>query len=163
MAWSTPSTWTAGAVLTAAQLNAQLRDNLNAAFPLGAPDGAWTAFTPTLVQSGAVTKTATYCKYTRVGRLIVATMNMAITGAGTTANAIVVGLPVTASAAAGVVGSFRYFDAGNTIYAGTAIGNTTTNVMLYTMSSGNALGIGPAFAAASGDDIQVQVTYEAAT
>jgi hypothetical protein len=29
MAWTTPSTWVAGAILTAAQLNTQLRDNMN--------------------------------------------------------------------------------------------------------------------------------------
>ncbi|WP_051486251.1 hypothetical protein [Nocardioides sp. J54] len=40
MAWNTPSTWTAGSVLTAAQLNAQLRDNMKA---IGDP---WTPYTP---------------------------------------------------------------------------------------------------------------------
>lgn len=33
MAWTTPTTWTSGAVLTAAQLNQQLRDNLNETAP----------------------------------------------------------------------------------------------------------------------------------
>ena len=41
MAWTTPSTWTAGAVLTAAQLNTQVKGNLDV---IG---GAWTAYTPT--------------------------------------------------------------------------------------------------------------------
>lgn len=41
MAWTTPSTWVSGAILTAAQLNTQLRDNMNA---IGDP---WTAYTPT--------------------------------------------------------------------------------------------------------------------
>lgn len=41
MVWNTPSTWAAGAILTAAQLNAQVRDNFNA---IGDPG---TAFTPT--------------------------------------------------------------------------------------------------------------------
>lgn len=35
MAWTAPSTWVAGATLTAAQLNAQLRDNLLAVTPAG--------------------------------------------------------------------------------------------------------------------------------
>lgn len=35
MAWTAPVTWVAGQVLTAANLNQQLRDNLNAAFPVG--------------------------------------------------------------------------------------------------------------------------------
>lgn len=45
MAWTTPSTWVAGAVVTAAQLNTQLRDNMKA---LGDP---WIAYTPTLTAS----------------------------------------------------------------------------------------------------------------
>lgn len=40
MAWTAPSTWVAGAVLTAAQLNQQLRDNFKA---IGDP---WTSYTP---------------------------------------------------------------------------------------------------------------------
>jgi hypothetical protein len=47
MAWTSPSTWVAGAVLTAAQLNAQVRDNMKA---IGDP---WTAYTP--VWTGATT------------------------------------------------------------------------------------------------------------
>lgn len=35
MAWSAPRTWTGGETLTAALLNQELRDNLNAAFPVG--------------------------------------------------------------------------------------------------------------------------------
>lgn len=35
MAWSAPRTWVAGETLTAALLNQELRDNLNAAFPVG--------------------------------------------------------------------------------------------------------------------------------
>lgn len=35
MAWTAPRTWTAGETLTAALLNTHLRDNLNAAFPVG--------------------------------------------------------------------------------------------------------------------------------
>lgn len=48
MAWNTPATWIASAQLLAAQLNAQLRDNWNAAFPLGQVDGGWLAYTPVL-------------------------------------------------------------------------------------------------------------------
>ena len=161
MAYSTPNTAAAGAVATAADYNTYVRDNFNAAFPL-AVDG-WSSFTPTLVQSGAVTKTVTYAKYMRVGRVIFATINLAITGAGTTANAITVGLPVTAASSSGVVGSFRYFDTGSTIYAGTVLSSSTTAVQCFVSGNGNPMGVNPTFAAASGDSIQLQVTYEAAT
>lgn len=45
MAWTTPRTWVAGEVVTAAILNTHIRDNLNA---IGA---AWTSYTPTWVAS----------------------------------------------------------------------------------------------------------------
>lgn len=67
MAYTTPATWVAGAVLTAAQLNAQLRDNLNAAFPLGVD--AWTSWTPTLVNLTLGNGTVS-AKYHRIGRRI---------------------------------------------------------------------------------------------
>jgi hypothetical protein len=56
MAWTTPSTWVAGAILTAAQLNTQLRDNLDA---IG---GAWTSYTPTWtnVTIGNATQNSAY-------------------------------------------------------------------------------------------------------
>lgn len=69
MAYSTPRTWVAGAVLTAAQLNQDIRDNELATFPLGV--GAWTAYTPT-VKLGATTVTIVNdSRYYRIGRLIV--------------------------------------------------------------------------------------------
>lgn len=165
MAWSTPSTWVAGAVLTAAQLNAQLRDNLNAAFPLAVD--AWTTYTPTLVQSGAVTKTATYAKYQRVGRLIVAQVNLAVTGAGTAANAVAIGLPVTAATSDLIVGTGNLFDqSANLTYKGLAyLASTTTVWLLATNTTANtALGV-DAFTAALAnlDAVRMTVTYEAAT
>lgn len=54
MAWTTPSTWVAGAILTAAQLNQQLRDNMDA---IGAP--AAVAITTTTAQTGIVVDTWT--------------------------------------------------------------------------------------------------------
>lgn len=161
MAYTAPRTWVAGDVLTAAQLNQHLRDQLLAAFPLAVD--AWTSYTPTLTQSATITKTVTYAKYQRVGRLIVANMSLAITGAGTSGNAILVGLPVAAAVLDGVVGSFRYFDAGSTAYTGTVIGVSTTTVNCWVSGNGNPMGVNPTFAAASGDNIQVSITYEAAT
>lgn len=66
---ATPKTWVAGDVLTAAQLNAELRDALLGTFPLGPPDAAWTAWTPTLtgITVGNGVRTSTY---TRIGRTV---------------------------------------------------------------------------------------------
>ncbi len=98
MAWTSPRTWVAGAVVTAAQLNAHLRDNLQALLPLDAT--AWTSYTPTLIQSGAVTKTVTYAHYTQVGKWVRFEVKLTVTGTGTATNAITVSLPVTAIASA---------------------------------------------------------------
>ncbi len=48
MAWTTPITWTTGAVLTAAQLNQQLRDNMNETAP-----AKFTAASQIFVSTGA--------------------------------------------------------------------------------------------------------------
>lgn len=45
MTWTSPATWAAGAVLTAAQLNQQVRDNLLALTTYGSYTPTWTAAT----------------------------------------------------------------------------------------------------------------------
>jgi hypothetical protein len=47
MAWTAPSTWVAGAILTAAQLNTQLRDNLLAGGPIYGTEALRDAAIPT--------------------------------------------------------------------------------------------------------------------
>lgn len=167
MAWSTPRTWTTGELVTAAHLNQEVRDNLAAAHPLGVD--AWTPYTPTLTQSGAVTKTVTYAKYQRVGRLIHFAVNLSITGTGTASNVVLVGLPVAASA--GFDGcqlgpGLIYDSSASTVYNGNAavVGTTTAHIWPAADGAVTALG-GRAFTAAlaSGDLIRMSGTYEAAS
>lgn len=66
---ATPKSWVAGDVLTAAQMNAQLRDAFLGAFPLGPPDVAWTAWTPTFTNFTLGNGTVD-AKYSRVGRSV---------------------------------------------------------------------------------------------
>lgn len=160
MAYTTPRTWVAGEYPTAAQMNANIRDNLNAVAPLGM--AAWTAYTPTLTQSVTVAKTVTRATYFKIGRLTVVHFNLAITGAGTSGAAIEAGLPVAAAHANAAGGSFYYFDAGSTIYTGTVVGNTTTTVRFYVSANGNPMGINPTFGAASSDQLIAAIMYEAA-
>ena len=70
MAWTTPRTWVAGERLTALLLNTHLRDNLNAALPLGVD--AWTAFTPTVKFGTNTQAILNNSRYMRVGRLVMA-------------------------------------------------------------------------------------------
>jgi len=58
--------------------------------------GVWTAYTPVLTQSGAVTKTVVYARYFKLGRLVTVSMLMTITGTGTANATITVSLPFTA-------------------------------------------------------------------
>jgi hypothetical protein len=164
MAWTTPRTFVAAAVLSAAQLN-ENRDNWNAQFPLGAP--AWTGYTPTLTQSGAVTKTVTYAKYTQIGKTIISTGILACTGAGT-ANAIVtVSLPVTAATGAQrPIGSGHVWDGGGNIPGICELQSTTTLAFMDSTQKVNALlgqtGTAFAIALASGMLVGWDVHYEAA-
>lgn len=160
---ATPKTWVAGDVLTAAQLNAELRDALLGAFPLGV--GAWTSYTPTLTQSGAVTKTVTYAKYQRVGRLIHATWSLAVTGTGTGVNVVTVSLPVTAAAAVTAGSGFIFDSSASLHYGGIAVLNTTTTCQLLSTSTDTTVFLGGAVftaALAAGDVVTGSVTYESA-
>lgn len=165
MAYSAPTTKTTGDLITAAIWNQDVVDNQNAAFPLGV--AAWTNWTPTITQSGSVTFTITRAKYQRiVGRFIICQADLAITGAGTTNNAITVGGLPAASAGNGaeIMGSFRYFDNGTGNYSGTVQGNSTTSVQFYVGGTqSGAMGVSPNFATANGDVFRLMFQYEAAS
>lgn len=166
MAYTTPRTWVTGELVTAALLNTHLRDNLSAAFPLGVD--AWTTYTPTLTQSATVTKTGTYAKYQRAGRWITVQVFLTVTGAGTAANAVLVGLPVTAAFGSSPleVGTGTVFDSSaNLAYKGNAIMASTSTVQFRASgTSTSVLGVTDfAAALASGDTVAMTVTYEAAT
>jgi hypothetical protein len=160
----TASIWNTDVVANTEYLN-QSVDQVNAELDLlqTSLDNPWSSYTPTLTQSGTLSKTVNYAKYKRIGRTIFATVDLSITSGGASGVAIEIGLPVTAAAAGGVVGVFRYFDSGSTIYAGTALASTTSVVQCFVSGNGNPMGINPAFGAANGDSIQMHVTYEAAT
>jgi len=130
--------------------------------------GAWTTYVPTLSQSVTVTKTVTYASYARASRMIIGTARLAVTGTGTAANVVVIGLPVAAAASvSGCIGSGFITDtsAGPVIYTGTVILNTTTTVTI--VGSGgvvNSLGVTQfAAALANTDIVSIQFCYEAAT
>lgn len=90
----------AGAVLSESDINTYLMHE----------GGAWSTYTPTLTQSGAVTKTVTYASWGRAGRFIYGWVVLAVTGSGTANNAITVGLPVAAAQSSGAIGSAGWVD-----------------------------------------------------
>jgi hypothetical protein len=165
MAWTTPSTWVAGNILTAAQLNQQLRDNMNELAPFFS---AFTSWAPTLTQGVAVTFTNNDSKYLRIGKLVVAYTSITASSSGTAGQTVTLGfgaggtaLP-TARASTSIFGSYRFLDAGATNYVGTVIGNTTTAVIFYKDADGNPLGPTGGVQVTTNDVMSALLVYEAA-
>jgi hypothetical protein len=156
--------WSANDILTAADLNAAISTGI-----VSTGLGAWTSYTPTVTQSGAVTKTVTVGSYIKIGRLVIFSLDLAITGTGTASNNVIVSLPVTAAAANQIVGSGIIFDSSaSTVYAGVAHLNSTSSFGLWSASTDGSpsqfLGLRVFTAAlASGDAIRVSGMYQSAT
>lgn len=125
--------------------------------------GAWTSYTPTLTQSGAVTKTVTSSSYTKVGRTVTYQFVLTVTGSGTGANAVTVSLPFTAANTGTKGGGLTIFDASaSTFYTVTARLYDPTHVSGVPYNSANWIGAtGFTAALAAGDLVEGTVTYEA--
>lgn len=87
-----------------------------------------TSYTPTLTQSGTVTKTVDYAKYIQIGKLTVCWWRLTVTGTGSAGNGIVIGTPVTAATSRGAFGAFHFLDtSGSLRFVGIAdLASTTT-------------------------------------
>lgn len=151
-----------------------VEDITGAVWPVGAAvtagmvaSEAWTAFTPALLQGATpVTATVTYAKYQRIGRLINAQITLAVTGTGVAANTVLVALPVAAAAPNNtLIGSGEVIDASAGLaYRGLAKISGSNCFLIPTDSQvNNTIGATDFTAAlASGDNISVNLTYEAA-
>jgi len=141
---------TTGQVLTAATMNS-----------IGA---AWESYTPTLTQTGTVTKTVTYAKFCQINKLIVCNVRLDVTGAGTATSAVVIGLPITASQSSNLrIGTSTFFDssAGITYNAAVQLVSSTT-VSLLADGGPNFVGVLPNVALAASDQLTLSIQYEAA-
>lgn len=137
---------------------------------------AFTAFHPTVTQSGPVTSFSTdVCYYKQVGKLVTAFGRLVVNNAGTAAGAndIVITLPVTAlftGAAAVRIGTGAIADvSATTIYFGQAqmISATTFKLMsdMAPLATGGALYLGSkdmTAGLATGDFVDFSIQYEAA-
>ena len=125
--------------------------------------GAWTSHTPAIgVQGGtAAVSSTSYSKYTRVGRTVTWNFRFDTSGTGSAGTAVLLGLPVTAASAAGVVGT-GYIETGGTYYSGTWQGSTTTNANFYADRATGVFGVNPSVALQPGDLFVGQLIYEAA-
>jgi hypothetical protein len=134
---------------------------------IASADTGFTAstYTPTLTQSGAVTKTVTHATYFQLGKLIIANIYLAVTGTGTTNNTITVSLPVTAAKSSGIIGSGTVFDNSLLSHRGSLARLVTTSTFDFIEpASGtlNPVGQTPNFGLASPDTVAAAVIYEAA-
>ena len=150
-----PFPFTAGQVLTAAQLNG-----------IGE---AWTSYTP-VIKQGTTTITATlnYAKYQRINKFVVVQVLATATSAGTAPGNISISQPtglvaVTQGNNNRIVGNMQVEDVGVGFYSGSAI--PLSDVIVGFSGGGprgNFIGNEPSFTVASGDFFAISVCYEVA-
>jgi len=149
--------WTAQGITSGAVLPAATLQSIGA---------ATVNYTPTFTQSVNISKTVNFARYWQFQKLVVVQFSLTATSNGTAGNAIVVGLPLTASGFAnlgmGVVG----FAGGAGHYGnkiGTCYGNNSSSIA-FLMQDGvsNLFGINPSFQILSGDTITATFMYEVA-
>lgn len=162
MAWTAPSTWVAGAILTAAQLNTQLRDNL---LTLG--NTAWVAVaSTTCTQSGAITLSNSYNRYMQIGKTVVWSFQCSYSsGTGTSANSLTITPPVApVSSSSQNLGSGVIYDSSaTTAYPGSWISVGASTCQFRGLSTQNAFwGYAPSVAFTTGDTLGGVLIYEVA-
>jgi hypothetical protein len=151
---ATFGTFTAGQVLTAAELNTA---------------GAWQSYTPTWTQTVAVTKTVNWARYTELGKTIQVQIKMTASSSGTASGLILVGLPVAASADNRLMGIAAIVAAASFEKPLVAVYDSSTTIKFRTVVSDQLVttsflssGAPNNFNIVSGDIIYCQLSYEAA-
>lgn len=160
MAWTSPSTWVAGAVLTAAQLNQQLRDNLKA---IGDP---WQSYTPTLTGWTLGNGTLTGY-YMQAGKLVWGKVFLTLGSTSSPSGNLVISLPVTKVADDGVFTSLQgtavLFDtsaSARAVYS--TVHNSITTARFVSSASATPVDATTPWTWANGDKLNATFMYEAA-
>jgi hypothetical protein len=167
---ATPKTWVAGDVLTAAQLNAELRDALLAAFPLGVD--AWTSYAPALTASTTNptlgSGSTVFGKYNRIGRTIIGRAKVIFGTSGTAAGTGLyrISLPVApaAQSSTGMCAYGMLWDnsASDISISVGYIPANTANQWIEMQVETNPVQATTPWAWAASDSLEFQFTYEAA-
>jgi len=124
---------------------------------------AWVDWTPTVTQSGSVTVTVTRAKYKLINKVCHLNVLLAITGAGTANNAIVIaGQPAAIQTPINnvIIGTGMIFDNGTAWYQGSLYVNGATDWRITGHLELNVMGVAPNFALANGDIIYLNGAYE---
>lgn len=130
--------------------------------------GALATYTPTLTQTGTVTKTVNIANTWKVGRIVYVDLFLTCTGAGGASSVIAVGTPDTmvySGSPAQVLGVGSVVDqsGGPVFYTGAVIATSTTTVGLQVHNSLSAVAAAPAFTLASTDTISMCFRYYSTT
>lgn len=145
MAWTTPRTWVSGETVTAALMNAHVRDNLAAALPGGAAGTAVTFAAGNFTANGSMTWTVasgdqTTFRYVEVGKVMHMWVYLVTTTVGGTPNTqLRVAIPNSRTSAATVRGVFAGTDNGTDVTGGVweATSGTAYVTLYKSPSAGN--------------------------
>lgn len=142
-------TWSAGDILTAADLNAI---------------GAWTSYTPTVTQNGTRTATINYAKYCVFNKFCVVNVDIEITNAGTAGNILTVSAPINLNTTVTrSLGAALFYDLSATdVILLNVVRDTASTFRFVSDASTSLTGFGssPSLAVASGDIISFSAAYE---
>jgi hypothetical protein len=160
MVWTPPSTWAAGAVLTAAQLNQQVRDNMKA---IGDPWTTYTTFWTGSTTNPTLGNGTLSARYMQAGKLVHFSIEV-LFGSATTAGdgAYQLQLPVAAAATNYPVGHVAARTSAGTRYGGLVWPQTTTMLRGLMFTTDSLLSHAVPVAWTSGDRFNITGTYEAA-
>lgn len=162
------ATFATSEVVTAAKLNQNMRDNWEGLFPTNSED--WSTWSPTLVNMTLGNGT-TVARYQIAGGIVTGYFNFNIGTTSAVGTSPTVDLPVTASSSyEGNIASIgtSIIRAGGTAYPGWVQIGSTTTMRPVVLATAAAIGTLSSLTAtspgtfASGDDIYMQFTYEAA-
>ena len=163
MAWTAPRTWVAGEIVTAALMNAHLRDNL---LELGNPSAAWTTYTPSLAQNAALSTTTLTAEYSQSGKKVKGNVFALFSSAGTAASQLTANVPVgpRRNSSPFTIGAWSFRDVSTgTYYAGSVAFLGSGNAVRFIVNAQtDVFGITPAITVASGDIFSFSFDYEAA-
>jgi hypothetical protein len=128
---------------------------------IGPVHGGLISWTPSVVQSGAVTTTNVSSLYSRVGRMVTAWFSLSVTGSGTGANTVTISLPVPPATNPGAVGTATIFDTSATARWKGVAAITSGTIAIWAASNAVAFFGVTDFTAglAAGDTLEGCVTY----
>lgn len=128
----------------------------------------WTAFSPTLAQSGAPTYTVDNARYKLLGKLAVVQVQISVTAVGgaVTNNDIIITLPAALTSkftgSFATVGTAQIYDSSIGMYVCTVFAATGTTIGFFQNGATLPIGRSPNIALAAGDKISLNLSYELA-